>query len=66
MTAASVGLITLTAQIASAHCANNTIEAEALPDLIRQIYQALASVGDSVEAVGREAGAGRPAAPECP
>ena len=39
---ASAGLITLTAQIASAHCANNTIEAEALPGLIHQIYQALA------------------------
>ncbi len=51
MTAASADLITLTAQIVSAHCANNTVEAEALPRLILQIYQALASVNESAEVV---------------
>ena len=51
MTTASADLIALTAQITSAHCANNTVEAEALPDLIRQIYQALASVDEPAEVV---------------
>ena len=50
MTTASADLITLTAQIVSAHCTNNTVEAEALPGLIRQIYQALASVSEPAEA----------------
>ncbi len=51
MTTASADLITLTVQITSAHCANNTVEAEALPGLIRQIYGALASVGEPAETV---------------
>ena len=51
MTTASADLITLTAQIASAHCANNTVGAEALPGLIHQIYRALASVGTPAEEV---------------
>ena len=46
MAMASSDLVALTAQITSAHCANNTVEAEALPDLIRQIYQALAAVDE--------------------
>ena len=46
MTTASSDLIALTAQITSAHCMNNTVEADALPGLIRQIYQALASVNE--------------------
>ena len=49
MTTASSELITLTAQIVSAHCANNTVEAEALPGLIHEIYRALASVTGSPE-----------------
>ncbi len=49
MTTASADLIALTAQITSAHCANNTVEAEALPGLIHQIYQALASVNEPAE-----------------
>ncbi len=51
MTLVSADLTVLTAQITSAHCANNTVEAEALPGLIRQIYQALASVGEPAEVV---------------
>ncbi len=51
MTATSSNLIVLTAQITSAHCANNTVEAEALPGLILQIYQALASVNESADVV---------------
>ena len=50
MTAASSELIALTAQITSAHCANNTVEAQALPALIRQIYQALSSVSEPAAA----------------
>ncbi len=46
MTAASSDLVALTAQITSAHCANNTVEAEALPGLIHLIYRALASVDE--------------------
>ena len=48
MAVTSSGLVALTAQITSAHCANNTVEADALPGLIRQIYQALASVDEQV------------------
>jgi predicted transcriptional regulator len=46
MSLATSGLVALTAQITSAHCANNTIEVEALPRLIRSVYEALASVGN--------------------
>ncbi|ACI52927.1 transcriptional regulator, MucR family [Gluconacetobacter diazotrophicus PA1 5] len=35
----------LTAQIVSAHVSNNTVVADSVPDLIRQVYQALASLG---------------------
>ena len=44
MTAVLPDLLSLTAQITSAHCSNNTVEADALPGLIHQVYQALASV----------------------
>jgi predicted transcriptional regulator len=40
-------LLTLTAQIVSAHVARNTVAVDALPDLIKQTYQALGSVGDA-------------------
>ena len=46
MAVTSSGLVALTAQITTAHCANNTVEADALPGLIRQIYHALASVDE--------------------
>ena len=55
MTTASADLITLTAQITSAHCANNTVDAETLPGLIRQIYGALASVNEPAKAVAEKA-----------
>jgi predicted transcriptional regulator len=41
-------LITLTAQIVSAHIANNNVAAQALPAFIRGVHQALASVGQAV------------------
>ncbi len=51
MTVAVADLMALTAQITSAHCANNVVDAEALPGLIHQIYQALASVDEPAVAV---------------
>lgn len=38
-------LLSLTAQIVSAHIANNAVQATALPDLINSVYHALTSVG---------------------
>jgi predicted transcriptional regulator len=38
-------IIALTAQIVSAHVANNDVAADQLPAFIRQVYQALAKVG---------------------
>jgi len=40
-------LITLTAQIVSAHIANNNVAATQLPAFIRGVHQALASVGQA-------------------
>ena len=48
MAVTSSGLVALTAQITTAHCANNMVETDALPGLIRQIYQALASMDEQV------------------
>ena len=45
MTSSSADLIQLTAQIVSAHCANSSMEADALPALIRTVHAALATVG---------------------
>jgi predicted transcriptional regulator len=41
-------MLGLTAQIVSAHVTKNSISAEGLPALIREIYKTLASVGDVV------------------
>ena len=38
-------ILTLTAQIVSAHVSNNSVSSEALPDLIRHVHQALSGVG---------------------
>ena len=51
MAVASSDLLVLTAQITSAHCANNTVEAAALPGLIQQIYRALAAVDEPTVSV---------------
>jgi predicted transcriptional regulator len=37
----------LTAQIVSAHVAKNTVEPEKLPDLIREVYRTLSTVGET-------------------
>ena len=39
-------LLTLTADIVSAHVSNNTVAVGDLPNLVRQIHQALASLGE--------------------
>ena len=39
--------LAFTAQIVSAHVANNAVQASALPDLIQQVYSALNSLGGS-------------------
>ena len=43
--AASADVLGLTAQIVSAHVSNNSIGAEALPNLIQEVYRTLAGVG---------------------
>ncbi|MBB2160319.1 MucR family transcriptional regulator [Gluconacetobacter sacchari] len=40
-------LLELTAQIVSAHVSNNSVVADGVPDLIRQVYQALTSLGQA-------------------
>jgi len=42
---ASSGVLSLTAQIVSAHVANNKVAVEELPGLIRQVYSALRGSG---------------------
>lgn len=39
-------IMSLTAQIVSAHVARNTIEPDKLPDLIREVYRTLAGIGE--------------------
>jgi predicted transcriptional regulator len=41
------GIINLTTRIVSAHIANNNVSADQLPDLIRSVHQALATVGQT-------------------
>src|SRR5438128_1751032 len=43
--AASADVLGLTAQIVSAHVSNNSIGADALPNLIQEVYRTLAGVG---------------------
>jgi predicted transcriptional regulator len=38
-------ILALTAEIVSAHVASNSVGAEALPDLIREVYRAMAGLG---------------------
>lgn len=45
-----ITLITLTADIVSAHVSNNDVAVEDVPGLIRNIYEALAGLGEAVEA----------------
>jgi predicted transcriptional regulator len=51
--AASSDLLTLTAQIVAAHVCSTTIAADALPDLIRSVHQALGDAGTITSAPAR-------------
>jgi predicted transcriptional regulator len=42
-------IISLTAQIVSAHIANNDVAADQLPSFIRGVHQAVATVGEATE-----------------
>lgn len=53
------GMLSLTAQIVSAHVSNNAVAVDELPALIQQVYQALSNSGG-----GAAASSGQPAAQE--
>ena len=46
MAEATDTVLGLTAQIVSAHVAKNAVEPDKLPDLIREVYRTLASIGE--------------------
>ena len=43
-------LLALTANIVSAHVSNNTVSGDSLPKIIRDVYQALSTMGAPSEA----------------
>ncbi|MBS0642441.1 MAG: MucR family transcriptional regulator [Acetobacteraceae bacterium] len=45
-------VLTLTAQIVSAHVTKNPVPVEELPSLIREVYKTLSTVGEAAPAVG--------------
>jgi predicted transcriptional regulator len=49
-TTANPDLLGLTAEIVSAHVANNTVPISDLPSLIQDVYRTLATIGQPVEA----------------
>ena len=51
-------LITLTADIVSAHVSNNSVAVSDLPLLISNVHGALSGLGDAPGSAGAEAGAG--------
>ena len=57
--AESASILSLTAQIVSAHLSNNRVETHALPDLIRSVHATLGGLSDAPAADG----ASRPAWP---
>ena len=48
------GLLALTAQIVSAHIAHNTVEAEQVPGVIRDVYRTLSGIGENGAAAPAE------------
>ncbi|HEY1936171.1 MAG TPA: MucR family transcriptional regulator [Acetobacteraceae bacterium] len=46
-------ILGLTAQIVSAHVTKNPVEPDRLPELIREVYRTLASIGDEPSESGR-------------
>lgn len=61
MASLSDTIMSLTAQIVSAHVARNDIEADRLPDLIRDVYRTLANIGDAQTDADRPRAAVAPA-----
>ena len=51
--AESASILSLTAQIVSAHLSNNRVETHALPDLIRSVHATLGGLSDAPAAVRR-------------
>lgn len=49
----NIELLGLTADIVASHVANNTVAVQDLPQLIQQVYAALAAVGATAGAAGR-------------
>lgn len=47
-------LLALTAQIVSAHIANNPVEADRVPTVIREVYKTLAGIGETGAAAPAE------------
>lgn len=54
-------LLALTAQIVSAHIANNPVEADRVPGVIRDVYRTLSGIGEG--GTGATAERGQPAVP---
>jgi predicted transcriptional regulator len=52
---AHANILGLTAQIVSAHVANNSVSSESLPGLIQDVYKTLAAVGADAPPVERQA-----------
>lgn len=63
MTESTDRLLTLVAQIVSAHVGNNATTNDALPTLIREVYDSLASVDQSSRPPGSSNGGTEPHAP---
>lgn len=53
-TAGSPSVLSLTAQIVSAHVSNNAVASEALPTLIQEVYKTLSGIGTDVAEVPAE------------
>ncbi len=53
-------MLALTTDIVSSHVSNNTVAVQNLPELIQQVYSALASVGSALAAKERPAPAVTP------
>lgn len=45
----SAGILRMTSEIVASFVANNTVDRETLPDVIRSVYRTMASLGESAE-----------------
>jgi len=62
--AESASILSLTAQIVSAHLSNNRVETDALPDLIRSVHATLGGLSDAPAADGHDGHAHHVAVPK--